>query len=73
MGEAQAPLAENGADDKDDGPGYTTTDDAGSDDDDTVHEAVQSYEMPDCVSYRRGAGQERHKTIDKLYDVVNGK
>lgn len=30
-------------------PGYTTTDDAGSDGDDTIHHAIQFYDVPNCI------------------------
>ena len=35
-------------------PGYTTTDDAGSDGDDTVHEPIRFYIVPNCVESRIG-------------------
>lgn len=30
-------------------PGYTTTDDAGTDGDDTVHSSISSYKVPNCI------------------------
>lgn len=30
-------------------PGYTTADDAGADGDDTVHSAIPSYPVPNCI------------------------
>ncbi|KAM0721242.1 hypothetical protein Q7P37_003530 [Cladosporium fusiforme] len=50
--EQQSPLAQNGPTDQSDKPtipGYTTVDDAGSDGDDTIHEAIKFYKVPNCV------------------------
>ncbi|SMQ48314.1 unnamed protein product [Zymoseptoria tritici ST99CH_3D7] len=30
-------------------PGYTTTDDAGTDGDDTIHQAIKFYDVPNCI------------------------
>jgi hypothetical protein len=30
-------------------PGYTTSDDAGSDGDDTIHQTIQFYDVPNCI------------------------
>ncbi|KAK4570542.1 hypothetical protein LTR86_002623 [Recurvomyces mirabilis] len=35
-------------------PGYTTIDDAGSDGDDTVHQAIRFYDVPNCIAANIG-------------------
>ncbi|KAK4541152.1 hypothetical protein LTR36_008226 [Oleoguttula mirabilis] len=44
----QVPMSDGDAD-KPLVPGYTTTDDAGSDGDDTIHQAIQFYDVPNCI------------------------
>lgn len=44
----QAPLG--GSEDKPQIPGYTTTDDAGSDGDDTLHQSIRFYDVPNCIA-----------------------
>ena len=39
-------------DDKDLTPGYTTTDDAGTDGDDTIHAPITFYRVPNCIESR---------------------
>ena len=48
-GTKQVPLGDEGNKEKLSVPGYTTTDDAGSDGDDTVHQAIQFYDVPNCI------------------------
>ena len=54
-------------------PGYTTTDDAGSDGDDTKHSPIRSYRIPNCIesrvsfpeSFRETANPD---TVDLVYN-----
>ena len=48
---AQTPLTPF-KDDKDLTPGYTTTDDAGTDGDDTIHAPITFYRVPNCIESR---------------------
>lgn len=48
--EQQSPIAGPGVvSDKPSVPGYTTVDDMGSDGDDTIHERIKFYDVPNCV------------------------
>ncbi|KAK1086650.1 hypothetical protein LTR48_003365 [Friedmanniomyces endolithicus] len=53
-------------------PGYTTVDDAGEDGDDTVHQAIQFYDVPNCigidVGYSMAAVGEKPETVDLVYN-----
>lgn len=52
-------------------PGYTTKDDAGTDGDDTIHEPIQFYSVPNCiqssVGFTPGQGHEP-ETVDLMYN-----
>ncbi|KAK4693171.1 hypothetical protein P7C71_g4181, partial [Lecanoromycetidae sp. Uapishka_2] len=48
----QAPLGKSDDQDTDLTPGYTTTDDAGSDGDDTIHAPITFYRVPNCLESR---------------------
>ena len=49
----QTPISSNkDKDDTDLTPGYTTTDDAGSDGDDTLHSPIKFYRVPNCLESR---------------------
>ncbi|KAL9100759.1 MAG: hypothetical protein Q9163_003908 [Psora crenata] len=54
-------------------PGYTTHDDAGTDGDDTIHEPIEFYHVPNCFESRIGfpaaAGEEKEPgTVDLIYN-----
>ncbi|KAK0937256.1 hypothetical protein LTR29_011173 [Friedmanniomyces endolithicus] len=65
----QVPLL---AGDKPTVPGYTTVDDAGDDGDDTVHQAIQFYDVPNCIGIDVGlltlGGSERPEKVDLVYN-----
>ena len=42
-------------------PGYTTTDDAGSDGDDTIHAPIRFYKVPNCLESRIGFPQQQQQ------------
>ncbi|KAF1812924.1 Ser/Thr protein phosphatase family [Eremomyces bilateralis CBS 781.70] len=46
-------------------PGYTTNDDHGDDGDDTIHQAVKFYQMPNCIMAE--VGPKDPKTVDLAY------
>ncbi|MCJ1351959.1 MAG: hypothetical protein MMC33_001943 [Icmadophila ericetorum] len=52
-------------------PGYTTTDDAGKDGDDTVHSQISFYRVPNCiesrVDFRETTQAENPETVDLVY------
>lgn len=71
----QTPLAGPGAInqyDKPTVPGYTTVDDLGSDGDDTIHEAIRFYDVPNCVAANVGFdpadGAAPPETVDVVYN-----
>ena len=73
--ELQSPLAESSAitySDKPTVPGYTTVDDLGSDGDDTVHEPIKFYNVPNCVASNVGFdpadGSDPPETVDIVYN-----
>jgi 2',3'-cyclic-nucleotide 2'-phosphodiesterase (5'-nucleotidase family) len=73
--EHQTPLAESGAItyfDKPSFPGYTTVDDLGSDGDDTIHEPIKFYDVPNCVAANVGFdpadGADPPETVDLVYN-----
>lgn len=55
-------------------PGYTTHDDAGSDGDDTVHQPITFYSVPNCVASNIGfepeikEKEEHPETLDMIYN-----
>ena len=50
-------------------PGYTTTDDAGADGDDTLHARVAFYDVPNCIQAAVGfAAGEPPETVDLVYN-----
>jgi hypothetical protein len=50
-------------------PGYTTKDDAGMDGDDTVHEPIQFYNVPNCIQSQVGFEDEEPETVDLMYNA----
>lgn len=52
MSRQQAPLAAGYAKEAPVTPGYTTTDDAGNDGDDTLHSKITFYRVPNCIESR---------------------
>ena len=68
----QAPLSADKGEDEPQVPGYTTHDDAGSDGDDTVHQAITFYSVPNCVASNIGfdASDDGSKpeTLDLVYN-----
>lgn len=68
----QAPLnPSKDEEDKPQVPGYTTRDDAGSDGDDTVHQALTFYGVPNCVASNLGFkadDDELPETLDLVYN-----
>jgi hypothetical protein len=66
--QGQTPLSSH-----DDGPkpfpGYTTKDDAGIDGDDTVHEPIQFYNVPNCIQSEVGFQDEEPETVDLMYNA----
>ena len=52
-------------------PGYTTTDDAGSDGDDTIHAPIKFYSVPNCLESRIGFPQtSREGSEPESVDLV---
>jgi hypothetical protein len=49
-------------------PGYTTTDDAGSDGDDTIHSPIRFYAIPNCVQAK--VGFEEDSSPPDIVDLV---
>lgn len=50
-------------------PGYTTTDDAGNDGDDTLHQRIQFYNVPNCIGTNIGFNDdEKPDTLDLVYN-----
>lgn len=54
-------------------PGYTTKDDAGADGDDTVHEPIAFYNVPNCIQSavgfdRPGNKVQEPETVDLMYN-----
>lgn len=71
----QNPLSGPGAvvhSDKPTIPGYTTVDDLGSDGDDTIHEPIKFYDVPNCVASNIGFdpadGADPPETVDIVYN-----
>lgn len=48
-------------------PGYTTEDDAGKDGDDTVHEPISFYRVPNCLQVLLNNATETPETVDLVY------
>ena len=50
-------------------PGYTTKDDAGSDGDDTLHQRIKFYSVPNCVGSNIGfKDDDEPETVDLVYN-----
>lgn len=52
-------------------PGYTTQDDAGDDGDDTVHERIEFYNVPNCIQSTVGfnsSDDHEPKTVDLMFN-----
>ncbi|KAK0363588.1 hypothetical protein LTR91_016404 [Friedmanniomyces endolithicus] len=68
-GGQQIPLL---AGDKPTVPGYTTVDDAGEDGDDTVHQAIRFYDVPNCIGIDAGYSTttvgDTPETVDLVYN-----
>ena len=68
--ESQQILASDGSEDTPLTPGYTTTDDAGKDGDDTMHSPIMFYKVPNCIESRIGfpaTDAEEPETVDLVY------
>ncbi|KAF1842453.1 ser/Thr protein phosphatase-like protein family [Cucurbitaria berberidis CBS 394.84] len=66
---AQAPMAAD--EEPKPFPGYTTQDDAGEDGDDTVHERIEFYNVPNCIQSTVGFQQNdfyEPDTVDLMYN-----
>lgn len=48
-------------------PGYTTKDDAGTDGDDTVHDPISFYRVPNCIESRIAFPSEDPETVDVVF------
>lgn len=68
-GQHQTPLGDNK--DRPLVPGYTTIDDAGEDGDDTVHQRIQFYAVPNCVGANINVSDKDDKTPEKVDLVYN--
>ncbi|WPH02771.1 Hypothetical protein R9X50_00563900 [Acrodontium crateriforme] len=52
-------------------PGYTTIDDAGDDGDDTIHQTIQFYHVPNCIAANINISKnpaETPETVDLVYN-----
>ena len=72
-GSQQAVLTNHKNADPELSPGYTTTDDAGTDGDDTLHSKIKFYSVPNCIESRIGFTEisKREKdpeTVDLIYN-----
>ena len=65
----QIPLNDDEDEDEPKVPGYTTSDDAGSDGDDTVHQKIQFYTVTNCVGTNLGFSED-DKEIPETLDLV---
>jgi hypothetical protein len=67
----QAPMLEHEHDDEEPKPfpGYTTSDDAGTDGDDTVHSPIQFYNVPNCIQASVDFDSEEPETVDLMYNA----
>lgn len=56
-------------DDEKKGPtkGYTTEDDVGKDGDDTVHEPIEYFNVPNCIQSEAGFGEEEPEVVDLVF------
>lgn len=48
-------------------PGYTTSDDAGDDGDDTVHSPIKNYNTPNCVQAEIAFPDTEPETVDLIF------
>ena len=69
-GEKQKPL-QSGRTEGDIFPGYTTRDDAGDDGDDTLHEVIPFYQVPNCVQAAVGFEQGGETEPDVVHVMFN--
>ncbi|KAF2398476.1 ser/Thr protein phosphatase family [Trichodelitschia bisporula] len=53
-------------------PGYTTLDEAGDDGDDTLHEALRFYSVPNCIQAPVGDWSLEDKKLPPVVDLVYG-
>lgn len=51
-------------------PGYTTKDDAGSDGDDTIHQPIKFYDVPNCIgaNVTSSASEDDPEKVDLIYN-----
>jgi hypothetical protein len=69
----QIPLENGDGKDEDLIPGYTTKDDAGSDGDDTIHQPIKFYNVPNCIQAPIGFSlpkTDHEDDVPKTVDVV---
>ena len=65
----QVPLAVDGSEVSPLTPGYTTSDDAGNDGDDTLHSKIKFYRVPNCIESRINFPESSHSLdSDKVDD-----
>ncbi|EUC37061.1 hypothetical protein COCCADRAFT_86519 [Bipolaris zeicola 26-R-13] len=69
----QAPLSSTSEDEPKPFPGYTTKDDAGTDGDDTIHEPIAFYSVPNCIQSAVGfdpasSNDQEPETVDLMYN-----
>ena len=66
---SQIPL-NNDNEDESQVPGYTTTDDAGKDGDDTIHKPIKFYSVPNCVAAEIGFSSSKDEKKPDNVDIV---
>lgn len=66
----QAVLADHLHPDTELSPGYTTTDDAGNDGDDTLHSKISFYRVPNCIESRIGFQGVAHAANPETADLI---
>ena len=66
----QQPLFKDNDDPKPTVPGYTTSDDAGDDGDDTIHQRIQFYNVPNCVAADIGFSSKEEDDLPKNVDMI---
>ncbi|KAL4801753.1 Metallo-dependent phosphatase-like protein [Aspergillus unguis] len=68
MPESQSPMFVDAQSQLEVIPGYTTTDDLGTDGDDTVHSTIDFYQVPNCIGSLVGAPDSAvPETVDLVY------
>ena len=68
----QSPLALGNPESSPLTPGYTTSDDAGNDGDDTLHSKIQFYRVPNCIETRVGFPESSSSSDPETVDLVYG-